>query len=130
MDKYPHTALWELKAQELITLCNKCFRNKRDRTLDRRRFFSRLQQAGESLFQFWHALNGFAVLCYFGEVPTTLVLDMFYLHISNKEVQEKLCTEPKEPDQALDFAIAFEEEVKRQKDYGTQLAETPKTTFK
>ena len=21
-DKYPHTALWELKAQELITLCN------------------------------------------------------------------------------------------------------------
>ena len=27
-DKYAHTALWELKAQELITLCNDCFRKK------------------------------------------------------------------------------------------------------
>ena len=27
-DKYPHTALWELKAQELITLCDDCFRKK------------------------------------------------------------------------------------------------------
>ena len=130
MDKYPHTALWELKAQELITLCNECFRKKRNRTLDRHRFFSRLQQPGESLFQFWHALNGLAALYDFGEISTTLVLDMFILHMNNKKVQEKLCTEPKEPDQALDFAIAFEEGVKRQKAYGTQLAETPKTTIK
>ena len=50
--------------------------------------------------------------------------------MNNKKVQEKLCTEPKEPDQALNFAIAFEEGVKRQKAYGTQLAETPKTTIK
>ena len=54
---------------------------------------------------------------------------MFILHMSKKKVQEKLCTEPKEPDQALDFAIAFEEGVKRQKVYGKQLAETPKTTI-
>ena len=92
MDKYPHTALWELKAQELITLCNECFRKKRNRTLDRHRFFSRLQQPGESLFQFWHALNGPAALCDFDEISTTLVLDMFILHMNNKKVQEKLCT--------------------------------------
>ena len=49
--------------------------------------------------------------------------------MSIKKVQEKLCTEPKEPDQALDFAIAFEGK-KRQNAYGTQLAETPKTTIK
>ena len=130
MDKFPHMALWELKAQELFTLCNEYFRKKRNRTLDRHRFFSRLQQPGESLFQFWHALNGLAALCNFGENSTTLVLDMFILHMNNKKVQEKLCTESKEPDQALDFAIAFEEGVKRQKAYGTQLAKTPKTTIK
>ena len=55
---------------------------------------------------------------------------MFILQMNKKKVQEKLCTEPKEPDQALDFAIAFEEGVKRQKAYGTQLAETPNTTIK
>ena len=52
---------------------------------------------------------------------------MFILHVANKKVQEKLCTEPKEPDQALVFAIAFEEGVKRQKAYGTQAPETTKT---
>ena len=28
MGKYPHTALWEIKAQDLIILCNECFRKK------------------------------------------------------------------------------------------------------
>ena len=90
-------------------------KKKRNRTLDRHRFFSRLQQPGETLSQFWHALNGLADICDFGEITTILVLDMFILHMSNKKVQEKLCTEPKEPDQALDFDIAYEEGVKRQK---------------
>ena len=43
-----------------------------------------------------------------------------YVHspYGQKKVQENLWTEPKEPEQALEFAIAFEE-VKRQKSYGT-----------
>ena len=45
-------------------------------------------------------------------------------------MQEKLCTEPRKPDRALEFAIAFEESVKRQKAYGLQTAETPKTAVK
>ena len=94
--------------------------------MDRHRFFSRLQQPGETLSQFWHALNGLAATCEFGEITITIVLDMFILHMSNKKVQEKLCTEPKEPDQALDFAIAYEEGVIRQKTYGIQAPETSK----
>ena len=128
-DKYPHTALWELKAQELITPCNDCFRKKRNRTLDRHRFFLRLQQPGEILFQFWHALNGLAAICNFGVITTTLVLDMFIIHMSNQKVQEKLCTEPKEPDQALDFAIAFEEGIKKQKAFQVS-AEPAKASVK
>ena len=50
--------------------------------------------------------------------------------MNNKKVQEKLCTEPKEPDQALEFAIAFEERVKRQKAYGSQAPENAKPLVK
>ena len=50
--------------------------------------------------------------------------------MSNNKVQEKLCTEPKEPDQVLDFAIGFEEREQRQKASGTQSVEPPKTTIK
>ena len=34
MEKYPDTALWKLEAKQLRTLCNECFRKKRNRTLD------------------------------------------------------------------------------------------------
>ena len=130
MDTYPHTALWDLKAQGLITLCTDCFRKKRNRTLDRHRYFSRHQQQSESLFQFWHALNGLAAVCDFGEITPTLVLDMFILHMTNKTVQKVLCTEPKDPDQALEVAIAFEEGVKRQKAYGAHAPQSTKSTKK
>ena len=131
-DKYPHTTLWNLKARELIQLATECYHVKRNRTLNRHNFFSRMQQQGETLQQFWHALNGLAALCDFGEITNTLVLDMFILDMGNKKVQEKLCTEPKEPEQALEFAIAYEEGVKRQKSYGTQQTTTssPKTVVK
>ena len=29
LDKYPPTALWELREKQLIALCNECFRNKK-----------------------------------------------------------------------------------------------------
>ena len=48
--------------------------------------------------------------------------------MNNKKVHEKLCTEPTEPDQALEFAFAFEEGVKRQKAYGAQPPESTKST--
>ena len=51
---------------------------------------------------------------------------MFTLHMNNKKKQEKLCTEPREPEQALEFATAFEEGMKRQKSYTLQTTETPK----
>ena len=96
-DKIPHTTLWDLKAGEMLYLCTECFQKKRNRTLDRHRFFSRYQQPRESLYQYWHALNGLAAHCDLGEITTTLVLDMFILHMNNTKVQVKLCTEPKEP---------------------------------
>ena len=69
-------------------------------------------------------------MCDFGEITSTLVLDMFILHMISEKVQEKLCIEPKEPDQALEFAIAFQEGVKRQKAYGAQAPDSAKTVVK
>ena len=129
-DKFPHVTLWSLKVSELTKMCNECFWKKRNRTLDRHKFFSRMQQTGETVSQFWNALNGLTAPCDFGEITTTLVLDMFILHMTNKKVQEKLCTDSKEPEQALEFAIAFEEGIKRQKSYGTQSTDSSKTTVK
>ena len=50
----------------------------------------------------------------------------FVLKMNNKQVQEKLCTEPKEnPAEALQFAIAFEDGLKRQNSYG-YISQEPK----
>ena len=129
-DKNPHVTLWSLKVSELTKTCNGCFWKKKNRTLDRHKFFSRMQQTGETLSQFWHALNGLAAPCDFGEITTTLVLDMLILHMTNKKIQKKLCTEPKEPEQALEFSIAFEEGIKRQESYGTQTTDSSKTSVR
>ena len=88
-DKFPHTTLWDLEAGEMLNLCTECFQKKRNRTLDRHRFFSRYQQPGESLYQYWHALNGLAAQCDLGEITTILVLDIFILIMNNKKSTRK-----------------------------------------
>ena len=86
------------------------------RTLDRRTFLSRKQKPTESLHQFWNIVNGLAAKCDFGKQTEGLVYDIFVLNMTNKKVQEKLCTEPKDnPTEALQFAIAFEDGLRRQK---------------
>ena len=57
-----------------------------------------MQQPGETLQQLWHTLNDLAAPCDFGEITQTFVQDMLILHMHKKKVQEKLCTEPREPD--------------------------------
>ena len=92
---------------------------RRNRTLDRHTFLSRKQKPSETLHQFWNVLNGLAAKCDFRNRTEGLVYDIFILNMSNKQVQEKLCTEPKDnPLDALQFAIAFEDGLKRQKTHG------------
>ena len=112
-------------------MCNECFQKRGIEPSIAIDFFSRLQQPGETLFQFWHTLNGLAVICDFGDITLALVLDMFILHMNNKKVQQKHCTEPKELNQAFEFAIAFEEGIKRQKADGVQVsADSAKVSVK
>ena len=82
-DQFPHktVGIKNIKTGELIQMCNDCFLKKRHQ------FFSSMQQPGETLYQFWLALNGLAATCDFREITTTLVLDMFILHMNNKQVQ-------------------------------------------
>ena len=97
MDKHAQTALWNLKAQQLIHCVTKASKKKKKRTLDCHRFLSTLQHAGG---------NNYSILEQFkplvdevGEITTTLDPDMYIQHMCNKKVQEK------EPDQALELAF-------------------------
>ena len=90
-------------------------------TLEHFCFFSRKQEQKESLEQFWKALNDLLANCEFKGQTGSLVYDIFILKMHKKAVQERLCTEPNtNPDEALQFALASEERVKRQASYGSQ----------
>ena len=119
MDKFPQINILLIQLPQFLQHCNECFQTRRNRTMDRHTFLSRKQKPNESLHQSWNALNGLAAKCNFGNQTEGLVYDIFVLNMSNKLVQEKLCTEPKDtPAEALQFAIAFEDGLKRQKTYG------------
>ena len=72
-------------------------------TLDRLTFLSRKQKSNESLQQFWNALTGLASKRALEGQTESLILDVFILNMNNKKMQERLCTEPKEPEEALRF---------------------------
>ena len=130
-DKYPEVSVWTIRAQEMIDRCANSFHVARNRTLDRHKFLSRKQQPDESLQQFWHSLNGIASRCELGEITQTLVHDVFILNMNNKKVQEKHCVEPYEnPQDALQYAISYEEGIKRQKSMGVGVAENSKVVKK
>ena len=119
MDKFPQINILLIQLPQFLQHCNECFQTRRNRTMDRHTFLSRKQKPNESLHQFWNALNELAARCNFGNQTEGLVHDIFVLNVSNKLFQEKLCTEPKDtPAEALQFAIAFEDGLKRPKTYG------------
>ena len=127
-DKYPETSIWTLQATGMLINCNSCFHIERNRTLDRHNFLSRKQLPTESLQQFWHALNDLAARCELGEITQTLVHDVFILNMNNRKVQERHCVEPfANPADALQYAISYEEGLRRQKSMGISVTEQPKT---
>ena len=124
-DKFPHTNLFVIDLAVILERCAESSEVKRNRTLDRHAFFSRKQQSAESLHQFCNNLNGLAAKCDFREQTQSLVYDMSVLNMSKKQAQERLCTEPKEdPTAALQFAIAFEKGIRRQKMIGQPCTST------
>ena len=119
MDKFPQINILTIQLQDIAQNCEECFQVRRNRTLDRHTFLPRKQKPNETLHQFWNILNGLAAKCDFGNQTEGLVYDIFVLNMANKQVQEKLCNEPKDnPADALQFAFAFEDGLKRQRTYG------------
>ena len=73
------------------------------------------QKENETLRQFWNELNGLAARCNFGNVTESLVKEVFIINMNKKEVQQKLCTEPKDTfAEKIQFVISYEEGVMRQ----------------
>ena len=118
-DKFPRINILLAQLNILLQNCNECFQIGRNRTLDRHTFLSRKQKPSKPLHQFWNVVNCLAAKCDFGNQAERLVYDIFILNMSNKQVQEKICTEPKDNQlDELQFAIAFEDGMKKQKTYG------------
>ena len=119
-DKFPTTNIATVNLTDLLKNCKECFEKPKNETLDRLKFLSRKQKEGESLKQFWNELNGLASKCNFGAITESLVKDVFIVNMNNKEVQQKLCTEPKtNVNDNIQFAIAYEEGTIRQQSFET-----------
>ena len=117
-DKFPTTNIATITLVELLQKCKDCFEKPKNETLDRFKFLSRKQNENETLKQFWNELNGLAAKCNFGTITESLVKDVFIVNMNNKEVQQKLCTEPKTSiADTIQFAIAYEEGTLRQQTF-------------
>ena len=115
-DNFPYMDVTTVAIREIK---ENCFIKHRNQTLDRYNFFTRKQQQNETLRQFWNVLTGLAAKCEIGEQTNSLIKDAFNKNMNNKTVQQRLCTEPKEePEEALSFAVAFEEGISQQKTFG------------
>ena len=120
MDKILNINILIIELRHIVQHCTECF-FKHDETepLIAIHSYPAKQKPNETLNQFWNNLNGLAARCDFGNQTGGLVHDIFILNMNNKQEREKLCTEPKEtPAEALQFAIAFEDGLKRQRSYG------------
>ena len=119
MKKFPQINILRIHLVQLLQFCLECFQTRRNRTLDRHMFLSRKQKPTESLRLFWNILNGHAPKCDFGDQTGGLVYDFVVLNITKKQVQEKLCTEPKDNStETLQLELDFKDGLRRQKTYG------------
>ena len=98
--------------------------------MDRHKVLNGKQRDNENLEHFWHALKGLAANCHFGTQTTGLVNDIFVSNMKNTLVQERLITVPKDnPQEALNFAIAFEQGAQQRKTIRVKTTNLKKTVF-
>ena len=115
---FPNTNIARISLTDLLKNCKDCFEKPKNETLDRYKILSRKQHEGETLKQFWNKLNGLAAKCSFGGITEILLEDVFIVNMTNKEVQQKLCTELETTVQEnTEFVIAYEEGTIRQKSF-------------
>ena len=117
-DKFPTVNTARNTLVDLIKTCKDCFEKPKNETLDRFKFLRRTQNEQETLRQFWNALNDLATKYNFGNITESLVKDVLIVNMSNKDVQQKLCTEPKATiADTIQFAISYKEGAMRQQPF-------------
>ena len=105
-----------MEKTKTVAVCEECLILKKNRTLETIRFHSTKQAKTERLQHFSNTLNGLAAQCEFGTQGKILDYDIFIWDMQNVTVQERPFTQPKErPEKGLQFAVASEEGIRRQK---------------
>ena len=118
LNKYPTTKIATISLTDLIKSCKECFGKPRNETLDRFKLLSHKQKEGETLRQFWSELNGLAAKCKFRGITESLFKNLFIVNMNNKEVQQKMCNEPKSTiEENIQFAFSYEEGIIRQQSF-------------
>ena len=77
---------------ELPTTCEEAFSKRRNRTLERIKFFSRKQEEKPTRRQFWYTLTRSAANCEFGELTSVGHVHTEYVMIHAQDVVWNLLT--------------------------------------
>ena len=94
-NKFPATNIASITLTDLLKNCKEGFEKPKNETLGRFKLLSRKEQERQPLRESWNDLNGLAAKCNFGGITECLVKDE-YVNMVNKDVQQKICTEPKQ----------------------------------
>lgn len=70
------------------------FNAKKNKTVERYKFFLRFENQGESLEKFLTSLKLLAMTCNFGELKESLVRDWIICRMQDKEFHEDLLKDP------------------------------------
>ena len=113
-DKFPTTNIATVSLPDLLKNCKDCFEKPKNETLDRLKFLSRIVEELLERIK-WTSSK----VQFFGAITDSLVKDVFTVNMTNQDVQQKLCTEPKTTAaETIHFAVAYEESTLRQQSFG------------
>ena len=87
-DRHPYKVISTERLAEMRETCDHTFKNqRRNRTLEGYKFFSRKQQNNETLRQFWNALTGLVARCDFGNQTESLIMDAFIQNMQKTPIK-------------------------------------------
>ena len=107
-EKFPHDNIYDLTTVNLWQMMEIAFIRPRIITFDRYVFFSRKQEKGETVEQFYSILNELAENCDFENREEVIIRDIFITNMLDDDIQRELLRHTVDPKRALRIAVNME----------------------